>query len=117
MLREVGAHGGGTGIRDAELERGPEVVALKVHALEEFNLTMVKRARRSSQPGQPLQVPFLGPDLLAAFAQTQPAELADGVQQPVPGRVATLQVTPDDRLLDERAQRLDDPGCRRLLVA
>ena len=77
MLRELGATRGCSRLPEAELQGGPEIDPLQVHAFEQFNLTVVEGSDRSGQSSDPLEMPLLGAALLIDFAQALPAVLAN----------------------------------------
>ena len=116
MLSKLGAARRGTRFSQAELEGRPEVVPLRVHAPEQLGLSIVEGPDRPCQPGDPREVAILDARLVAGFTQSLPAELADRLQQPVSRRIPALQLAPNDRLLDQRAEQFHHLPLRHPLV-
>ena len=80
MLSKLGAARRGTRFSQAELQGGPEVVPLRVHAPEQFGLSIVEDADDPREPAHPREVKTLDTRLVAGLAQPLPAELADRLQ-------------------------------------
>jgi hypothetical protein len=104
------------GLPGAEVQGRPQVVPLGVQPPEQFGLVLVECGHGSGQGADPLQVPLPRAGLFAHLAQSLPAELAKGVQQPVPGRVPARQVSFDDRRFDQRPKEFHYLGGWHLRV-